>query len=267
MVFRLLTAIGFLLCVQPAFAHEFWISPERYQIARGAEAVAHLRVGEAFKGPAFSYIERQTTRFDLVQGDMVTPVIARTGDNPAMDMALEAAGLWIVVHETGDSTLTYRDREKFEAFVAHKAFPGVLVDHAARGLPETGFKESYRRFAKALIAVGDGAGQDRPVGLRTEIVALANPYTDDLNEGLPVQVLYEGAPRVDAQVELFARAPDGTVEVTLHQTDAEGRVRLPVQPGTEYLADAVKMVALDNDDPEAGPVWQSLWAVLTFKTP
>ncbi|MEL7211436.1 MAG: DUF4198 domain-containing protein [Pseudomonadota bacterium] len=267
MICRLLTAIGFLLCVQPSFAHEFWVSPAAYQLEASDNAVVHLRVGEAFKGPAFSYIARQTARFDLVQGDTVMPITARTGDNPAMDMPLEGDGLWIVVHETADSTLTYRAREKFEAFVAHKAFPDTLEDHTARGLPDDGFKESYRRFAKALIAVGDGAGQDRRVGLRTEIVALANPYTDDLSKGMPVQVLYEGAPRAAAQVELFAKAPDGTVEVTLHQTDAEGRVRLPVQQGTEYLVDAVKMVALDNDDPEAGPVWESLWAALTFKTP
>ncbi len=266
MVLRCLTVLCFVLGVQPAFAHEFWISPERYQIAMGEDAVAHLRVGQEFKGPAFSYIDRQVTRFDLVQGETVAPVIARTGDNPAMDVTLDDEGLWIVVHETADSTLTYREWEKFEAFVAHKAFPGVLGDHAARGLPEAGFKESYRRFAKALIAVGDGAGQDRAVGLRTEIVALANPYTDDLSDGLPVQVLFEGAPRAQAQVELFAKAADGSVTVTLHQTDAEGRVSLPVKPGTEYLVDAVKMIPLEPEA-ETDPVWKSLWAALTFKTP
>ncbi|WP_224824126.1 DUF4198 domain-containing protein [Cognatishimia sp. MH4019] len=266
MVLRCLTVLCFMLGVQPAFAHEFWISPERYQIATGEDAVAHLRVGQEFKGPAFSYIERQVTRFDLVRGDAVEAVVARTGDNPALDVALQEAGLWIVVHETTDNTLTYREWEKFEAFVAHKALSGVLADHAARGLPEDGFKESYRRFAKALIAVGDGAGQDRPVGLRTEIVALANPYTDDLSDGLSVQVLYEGAPRADAQVELFAKAADDTVTVTLFQTDAEGRVSLPVEPGTEYLVDAVMMIPLEPEA-ETDPVWKSLWAALTFKTP
>ena len=116
------------------------------------------------------------------------------------------------------------------------------------------------------IAVGDGAGADREAGLETEIVALANPYTDDLSDGLPVRVLYQGAPRADAQVELFAKSPEGEVEITLLRTDAEGVALLPVTPGQVYLADAVVVRPLEpvaEDD----PVWESLWASLTFKVP
>jgi len=65
----------------------------------------------------------------------------------------------------------------------------------------------------------------------TEIVALANPYTDDLSAGLPVQVFYDNAVRADAQVELFAKSADGSVEITTYRTDANGIATLPVQPG------------------------------------
>lgn len=266
MLLSRLTAICFALAVQPSFAHEFWISPERYQISAGETATAAFRVGEKMKGASFSYIERQSTRFDLVLGDTTRQVTARTGDNPALEAPLDADGLWIVVHETTDNTLTYTEWEKFERFVEHKAFENVLEQHEARGLPKEGFRESYRRFAKALIGVGDSAGEDRAVGLRTEIVALANPYLDDLSGRLPVLVLFEGDPRPNAQVELFAKAADGSVTVSLHQTDENGRAVLPVAPQTEYLVDAVTMVSLDND-PAEGPVWKSLWAALTFKTP
>jgi hypothetical protein len=105
------------------------------------------------------------------------------------------------------------------------------------------------------------------MGLAIEIVALANPYTDDLTAGLPVLVLLDASPRGDAQVELFETAPDGTVTTTLHRTDAEGRVTLPVRPGMEYLVDSVVLRALPNNDPAAGPVWHSDWASLTFRTP
>jgi uncharacterized GH25 family protein len=176
-------------------------------------------------------------------------------------------GLVVIVHETSDSTLTYTEWDKFIDFVEHKDFDSALAAHAARGLPETGFKESYRRYAKALIAVGSGAGSDAPTGLETEIVALANPYTDDLSGGLPVRVLYQDAPRADAQVELFEKGPDEAVVVTLHRTDAEGVARLPVKPGYEYLVDAVILRDTGNDDTETGPVWHSLWAALTFATP
>ena len=65
----------------------------------------------------------------------------------------------------------------------------------------------------------------------TEIVAEANPYTDDLTAGLPVRVLYQGTPRADAQGEIFDKSPGGDVEITLTRTDADGRALIPVTPG------------------------------------
>jgi len=141
-----------------------------------------------------------------------------------------------------------------------------LEGRGARGVPETGCREVYSGYGKSLIAVGGGSGQDRAVGLKTEIVALANPYTDDLSGGFPVRVLFDGAPRADVQVEVFDRGPDGQVGVALYRTDAAGETVLPVQAGHEYLVDAVLLRAvapLADDD----PVWESLWASLTFMVP
>ena len=69
----------------------------------------------------------------------------------------------------------------------HKAFDSVLEDHQARGLPDTGFRESYRRYAKTLIAVGDGAGNDPSIGPASEIVALSNADTDAIVGRSPVR--------------------------------------------------------------------------------
>ncbi|MEM8824108.1 MAG: DUF4198 domain-containing protein [Pseudomonadota bacterium] len=248
-----------------AQAHEFWIEPEAYKVAPGVAVMATFRNGEAFSGSTLSFIGGRSERFDLIQGEAVRAAPAQMGDNPALQLDEAPEGLLIVVHETADQGLTYREWAKWVKFVEHKAFDGVLAAHRARGLPEEGFRESYRRYAKALIAVGDGAGADRDVGLYTEIVAGANPYTDDLSGGLPVRVLLDGAPKAGAQVEMFEKGPDG-VAVTLHRADAEGRVVLPVRPGFEYLLDSVAIEplepAIDGD-----PVWKTHWAALTFAVP
>ncbi|SMX46764.1 DUF4198 domain-containing protein [Actibacterium lipolyticum] len=256
-----------LISAASAQAHEFWISPESYQIAPDDPIRADIRVGQNLKGSAYAYIPKRFERFDLIVGDSVIPVEGRMGDRPAMVTIPPESGMAIVVHETTDTILTYTDWDKFLTFVTDKHFPDALEQHAARGLPETGFRESYRRFAKSLIAVGDGAGTDRPVGLETEIVALSNPYTDDMTNGLPVQVLYNGSPRQNAQVEVFDKAPDGKVTVTQIFTDPLGHATIPVARGHEYLLDAVILRSTGNDDFEAGPVWHSLWAALTFQVP
>ena len=222
----------------PVAAHEFWIDPVEYQVESGAPLVADLRNGQEFRGVSLGYFDRNFARFDLIGPDGTLPATGRMGDVPALDMVAGAPGLWVVVHETMPSTLTYKDWDKFQAFADHKDFPDIAARHAARGLPDTGFKESYTRLAKSLIAVGHGRGADRVMGLETEFVALNNPYAGGI-ESMTLQLLYRDAPRADAQVELFDRAPDGSVAITLHRTDAEGRVSLPVRSGHSYLVDAV----------------------------
>lgn len=263
----LLTVIAFASSTLAAKAHEFWLTAEDYTIAPEDPLRVGLRIGSEMKGSSLIYLPKDIARFEVLQGDTTRPVEGRMGDNPALVMEGLSDGLAIIVHETMDSTLTYTDFGVFQRFVAHKDLTNALPGHAARGLPQINFRETYRRHAKSLVAVGSGAGADREVGLAIEIVALANPYTDDLSAGLPVQVLLDGAPRVDAQVELFQTAPDGTVTITLHRSDAKGQVTLPMLPGMEYLVDSVVLRALPNDDPVAGPVWHSDWASLTFRTP
>ncbi|MFP7571930.1 DUF4198 domain-containing protein [Marivita sp. S2033] len=247
-------------------AHEFWIEPEAYQVAPGAPMRADLKVGETFGGAVQAYLPRNFERFDLSCSGETQAVAGRAGDRPALTVDAPQDGLCVVVHQTRDYTLTYRDWQKFLNFVEHKDFANAASDHLARGLPQTGFVEQYSRYAKSLIAVGEGRGADAEMGLTTEIVADANPYTDALGDGMPVRVLYNGAPRADVQVELFSKAPDGSVEVTLHRTDEAGRAVLPVQAGHAYLVDAVVLRPVDAAQTGA-PVWESLWASLTFAVP
>lgn len=249
-----------------AFAHEFWISPETYQIAEGDPIVANLRVGENLTGSAYPYLPRNTARFEVYLDGEFQAVTSRIGDRPALNQIFPGDGLAIAVHETTDLRLTYRKWEKFEAFTEHKDFAWAQGEHRSRGLPETGFKEAYRRFAKSLVGIGDSKGKDFAVGLETEIVALANPYADDLSAGLPVRVLYQGEPRVDVQVEVFSRPPAGDVEVSLHRTNEEGVAVIPMEAGNEYLVDSVVMLPTEPDS-DGDPVWRSLWASLTFRTP
>ena len=247
-------------------AHEFWIDPVAFQLPIGAPLVADIRVGQDFSGAAYAYLPPQFRRFDLITSQGTQTVPGRPGDRPALNMPTTATGLSVAVHVTTDSTLTYREWDKFNAFVTHKDFAWAAADHLRRGLPETGFKERYSRYAKSLLAVGDGAGKDREIGLVTELVALTNPYTDDLSQGMVLRAYYQGAPRADVQIEVFEKNDDGSVQTTLHRTDDTGLVRVPVRAGYRYMADAVVMRPLDAAT-SGGAVWESLWASLTFEVP
>ncbi|ABG32267.1 DUF4198 domain-containing protein [Roseobacter denitrificans] len=257
-----------VLSVGPVFSHEFWIEPQQYQVESGAAVHADLKNGENFKGITLAWFENRFTRFETVSGDVVRPVTGRMGDTPALQMSDHPDGLLIVLHETSAATLTYRDWDRFLKFAAHKDFSAAARMHDDRGWPRAGFRESYTRHVKSLIAVGHGRGADRPFGLATEFTALTNPYDADFDGQMRVRLTYDGAPRPDAQVEVFERDAAGNVAVSLLRTDAQGLATVPVKPGHDYLFDAVVL----RPSPLAGsteqaPVWETLWAALTFSVP
>jgi uncharacterized GH25 family protein len=216
-----------------------------------------------------AYFEKTFQRFELALDDRIETLKGRTGDKPVLNTAALGEGLHVALYESAGDTVYYAEQVKFENFAKHKDFKGALEQHKKRGLSEGKFSEYYTRHVKALLAVGSGAGQDKAYGLETEIVALKNPYTDDVAKGLPVRVLYQGSPRADAQIELFDKNPEGKVLITLIRTNAQGVGFLPVSKGHSYLVDAVVL-----REPEAGSkaeasgaVWETLWAALTFAVP
>lgn len=252
----------------PLTAHEFWIEPLTYRLDPGELLEAHVVNGENFKGPKVPYAPRHFVRFEQVSGERSRPVRGRPGQTPAFRERPLGEGLLILLYTSRPDRADYDTLEEMIAFAEHKDLAGFAERHRARDLPTTQIGEAYTRYAKSLVAVGEGSGQDRHLGLETELVALANPYTDDLEGTFPVKVFFGKTPRPGAQVELFEKAPDGRVSVTRHKADASGVALLPVKPGHAYLADAVVLreptaaLARSHD-----AVWETLWASLTFRIP
>lgn len=267
---RLLIAVFVTLPLFPLAAHEFWIAPEQYQVQTGADIKAHLRNGEKFEGQSLSYLADRLTRFDTDFDSKTVPVVARLGDRPAyQQQAPMVDGLLVIAVETKPSVVSYEKWEKFARFAKHKGFDNIQKRHADRSLPSENFSEQYTRHAKSLLAVGDGLGADRKLGMQTEFVALSNPYDPGFANPFRVMLLYNGQPRSGAQVEIFEKAPDGTVTIKTTLTDAAGRAEIVVKPGREYLLDAVMLRApLPFGNAAKGePVWQTLWAAMTFAVP
>lgn len=258
-------ALYFLLMPLSALAHEYWLEPLDYMIQPGGQVQADLINGQEFEGTRLAYLPRSFSHFEMGLADRRVPIENRLGARPPLDAPALGAGLHVISYVSRPARLTYTEFDKFLRFAAHKDFPTAEADHLARGLSTDRFVERYTRFAKTLVAVGDGAGQDRRVGLETEIVALDNPYTSDAGDGIRVQLFYGEMPRSDAQIELFEKGPDDAVTISLHRTDSSGIATLPVRQGHSYLVDAV--ILRQPVAPDDGSVWETLWAALTFEIP
>jgi hypothetical protein len=265
--FKIIGTIALLaLAGKGVFAHEFWIDPTAFTLAQEEMLAADLRVGEGYRGGPQPYLTQSFTRFEIVQDNNARPVTGRLGNIPALQMGDLSDGLAVIVHETTGQMLTWTGWDRFLAFADHKDLGDVTAMQAARALDQVDVTEVYIRYAKSLVAIGGGAGADARMGLRTEFVALANPYRDDLTMGFAAQLWLDNAPRADVQVEVFTKDPDGVVTVSLARTDADGIVRVPVVAGMRYMIDAVVLEAVEPLQP-GDPEWRTLWANMTFGVP
>jgi len=244
-------------------AHEFWIEPIDWQVQPGANLAANLRNGEGFKGAAQIWYNKNIARSELRMADTMIAYHGRTGDRPALVVNGVPSGLAILLHETTPDSLVYKTWEKFAKFVAHKDLGIDKAAHLARGFPEAGFTETYTRHVKALVGVGNADGADQAFGLTTEFVAETNPYAPGFETEMRVRLLYQDAPRVNAQIEIFERTPEGAVNIRLTRTDAEGRAAISVKPRHTYLLDSVVI----RDATQEGATYETLWAALTFYVP
>jgi len=259
LAFFVLSVVG-----APAWAHEFWIDPVAFQVQIGTPVEADLRNGQKFSGLALPYYGDRVARHQMLFGGELRDLTGRDGDRPAIQLKAED-GLMVLVYQSTPSTIRYEDWAVFDRFVAHKGFGDIAAQHEARGLPQVDFKESYTRYCKALIGGGSGAGADALVGLETEFVAGVNPYVDDISGGMVAHLYYQGAPRGNAQVEVYERSVAGDVVVSVVHTDDAGRLVFPLKPGFSYMMDAV--VLREPAAAAAGEVWESLWASMTFAVP
>ena len=266
-MFRTLLIATSLACISfTAKAHEFWIDPVDHILSPGEPVVADIRVGEAYEGTAFAYIPQRFRRFDYALNGEIRPVDGTVGDRPALAMEVADEGLFVAIHVTDDQHITWSTWEKFVSFLEHKDLSWGLAEHDARGLSRENVRERYSRYAKSLIAVGEGAGEDVTAGLLTEIVALENPYTDDMSDGLDIRAEYQGDPLKNVQIEVFRKASDGTVTITLERTDEQGQATIPIEPGARYMLDTVVLRPLEVVEAR-DPPWETLWANLTFEVP
>lgn len=260
-----LAKIALIAFATPAAAHEFWIEPQDYAVAVGAEITADLKNGEDFKGARYPFIPETFSRFEIATRKGAGPVPGTRGDYPAVQLKTATGGLHVLAYAGTANDLTYTKYEKFENFVTGKDLDWVLEAHDARGLSRDRIREFYYRFAKSLVKVGSGAGRDRAFGLPFELVAETNPYVG-APEAVRLRLLENGAAKPDFEVQIWIW-PEGAEKPTQTRlrTDATGRVSVPRGPGGEVLVNAVMAREPNAEEAAKGAEWVTDWATITYR--
>jgi uncharacterized GH25 family protein len=263
---RIFITLAAILAALPAWAHEFWIEPVTYRVAPGETIEARTFNGEHFGGIEYGYSKAGYQQSGVVAGADARPIPGENGDKPAISTLPAGEGLNVLFHASAVSTLTYPTMGKFEHFIKGKRLDWVLEVHKERRLPDEDIREAYFRFVKALVAVGDGAGSDRLIGMPYELLALDNPYTDagdirfrvylnkqPVGAGVPVFVFHKTGER---------GAEPEKIELT---TDAAGEVTVPRMPG-DFMVNAVHITEPSEKLARSTRAdWVTLWAASNYR--
>lgn len=252
-----------LLFTRTARAHDFWIAPGQFRVARGETVALSLRHGVEYEGEIARRDDFFIEKFVLMGPGGTESVPGQDRQELAGHVTLAKDGIYQVAYR-GKRLPLRMEAAKFEAYLKEEGLEHVSRLRAERQETDKGVFEVYSRCAKTLLKAGDGAreGHDRIAGLRLEIVPETNPYLVAAGASLTFRVLFEGKPLEKGLVIARSRAePKHTVAA---RTDAEGRVRLTLDRPGEWLVKCTHMIAAPKD---INMDWESLWASITFELP
>ena len=255
--------IAALLLASPAHSHEFWIEADSYNVDPDQAIIGHTKTGTNFKGVRDYYLPHLFDRFEIMDADGMRPVEGLPGDIPPLNVTPRRPGLHRVIYQSKTKTVDFKEWQVFAEYLIDVGLDPPLSRHQEMGLSPDDVTESYIRCAKALIAVGDGVGQDAPSGMPLELVALTNPYTTPEVQDITVQLLWNGAHAPNTQITVFY-GQNETLKIVKVQTDTQGQAQLPFLGSGPYLVNAVHF----REAPASyGTPWLSHWASLTYALP
>lgn len=249
-------SLCFLLISPGLWGHDFWIEPSSFRPAAQAPLSVRLRVGQAFKGDSVPRLDALMARFSAWGPGGDQAILGGDGADPAGALRTGRPGPLWVCYFSRPSTVEL-EGAKFETYLQEEGLDGISRLRARRGETAMSAKDDYVRCAKSFLTVGGAAGNhafDHAFGLPLELLPEADPST---STRLPVRLVYESRPIKGALVMAFRKdAPDRKVSA---RTDAQGRVRLPLDGSGIWLVKAVHM------EPGGAGQWKSYWASLTFQ--
>ncbi|MEO8698825.1 MAG: DUF4198 domain-containing protein [Kofleriaceae bacterium] len=244
-----------------ASAHDFWLYPATYDAQPGTLATS-VMVGSILEVDELERDDKHIQRFEAVGPGAAIPATGVRGKKPAGYVELADPGVYSIIYQSNYNLVELEPR-RFDNYLAEEGLLDIIADREKRGEADKPGRDSFSRFAKALVRVGGAHdGFDRRSGMQTELVALTDPFTGGEDGTLAFQFWYRDQPHAGSQVDLFAVARDKITLVASTKTDAEGHARF-VTPGLGHF-----MVAATGMRRAAPPVegdWESSWASLSFQ--
>ncbi len=251
-----------LLFAVSAFAHEYWLEPEKFALAQNEKTIVRLYVGDALKDKEERPFQTaKTTMFDIFSANKMLNLKTSLTDGvtPIYNFSADKAGNYLMAMERNWSYIKL-EPQKFEDYLREDGMEYIINEREKLGERQKEGSERYSRFIKSLLQVGDKRDETykRMVGLKLEITPMENPYAKKDGDQLAFQVMFDGKPL--AGKTAFADNRNGQTQKMT--TDREGKITVKLDRSGLWLVRLVVMQRCTTDCNEAD--WESFWGAYSF---
>lgn len=220
-----------------AWAHDFWLVPDAFEIAERAELRVRGQTSSRFPTSESAVAPDRIAEARLIGATSDEPItgLSTSGTSLVLRHRPAHAGQRVVVASIAPRSLRAAGRE-FKRYMELEGAADLAAKYERQGLlPKSdSITRRYAKYAKTIVEVGRGGPRaySRVAGQVAEFVPLRDPAALRAGDTLPIRLLYRGRPLGDAHVHAGpATDAEAASDLSL-TTDADGTVRLPVaSPG------------------------------------
>ena len=239
-------------------AHDLYLMPEEFRAGKPGPRRIWFHLGDGFpeSDSAIGLDRLSNARAVGQAGEFEVTDIQPSGDRVSGMVDLPAKGTYLITAESPTKDIDL-PAAAFENYLEHEGLQHVIEWRKKNGESQKNGLELYTKFVKSRVAVGKpDSFYNHKLGLPIEIIPEADPFTLSKKDKLPIQVLFEGKPAPDLQIQTSWAKGKQTDTTISGRTNQEGRLEVPLgQSGTYRIHTVLMRRAKD---------WESFWASLTF---
>lgn len=243
-----------LLIISSLYGHDLYLMPQKFRPAAGEAILISAHTGDSFPMSEQPVDPARLTSLPAGEWRML-------GKATHMTLPVQAGSQYFGVFTK--PRLLEMEPAKFIDYLKEE---GLTSQIAAFKTMTGKSREMYAKFAKTYVVAGQSTGNfAKPLGLKIEIVPQADPADLKPGDKLPVQLLFDGKPIADIQLEI-AISLDPRVKSVLSiagRTNSDGKLNIVIPTAGKIRLHAVAMNQVKAETHD----WESFWASLTFEMP
>ena len=249
-----------------AAAHDFWLVPNAFHIADGAELAVRGQTSSRFPTSEVAVTPDRVAEARLIGAstDERVALVSTEGTSLMLRHRPNGAGQRVVVVTVAPRSLR-ASGPGFKRYMELEGAAELAARYEREGrLPKTdSITRRYAKYAKTIVEVGNGGPRafSRVAGQVGEFVPLRDPAALRAGDTLPVRLLYRGRPLAEAHVHAGQRAEDRPGPDLSLVTDADGVLRVPVATAGLWN---VRTIHIVPSDPGSGADWDSHFVTMVF---